>query len=324
MHGGEQEVIDKVHEDGQPWTLDKLPSDLLAKCVSLASGMSVLEIYRLGAVSQSFREVARSHSLPEVREIDMNFPRMRSRDGIFRDEARSVLKGCSGVETLSFSGNEWLVDDGMLEFIAENCPKIRRLDLSRCRLLNGTGLRALRHTHLEHLSLDHCVPNAAEQIFERAWRGNRMLGTDSQEDTEYTGEDAPATPDLLLERRREKQNGLLFPHLKFLSLNYLNNVDDKYLAMLSKHAHKLQHLSLRGCDNVTVRGVYRVIRSIKSLQSIDLSFCPQLDVQLLLNTFQCDAMRVSSLIFPLDNWTPSGMCTFRSLHPEFHGFTFVI
>ncbi|KAA8498035.1 F-box/LRR-repeat protein 7 [Porphyridium purpureum] len=308
--------------------LDKLPADVLAKCVTLASDMDVMEIYRLAAVSQSFREVARSHAFPDVRDLEFSFPRMRQKLDVFRTEARTVLSQCSGVETLSFRRNEWLADDELLAYIGEHLPKLRSLDLARCRLVRGTGLRALRLVPLQHLSLSGCAPSAVEQIFERAWRTNRLLGTDSQEDSESmlqsTGENGEATPDVLRERRRQKQNRMLFPQLKSLNVSYMANVDDKYMAMLAKYALNLQHLSVRGCENVSMRGVHRLVRSVPTVESVDVSFCPQLDVQLLIETFRCQPVHSSCLIFPLDDWTPSGLCMFRSTHPNFEKLTFIL
>ena len=47
-------------------SFDSLPSELLAACLSVASEMDVIELYRIASVSQSFRTVAQSHCLPQV------------------------------------------------------------------------------------------------------------------------------------------------------------------------------------------------------------------------------------------------------------------
>eukprot|EP00184_Porphyridium_aerugineum_P002825 CAMPEP_0184698420 /NCGR_PEP_ID=MMETSP0313-20130426/5056_1 /TAXON_ID=2792 /ORGANISM="Porphyridium aerugineum, Strain SAG 1380-2" /LENGTH=353 /DNA_ID=CAMNT_0027157371 /DNA_START=390 /DNA_END=1451 /DNA_ORIENTATION=+ len=306
-------------DDASPSTnisLHDLPHDILAKCVWMASNhthansSNIKDMTRLAGVSKSFRHAVTQECYNDVRVLHFNFQSLNKRCSGVRDQVVKIIRQCSKVTDLSFCGNEWLVDDKLLQIVGESMPQLERLDLKRCKLVQGHGLQCFKATQLKYLTLDSCHPMASERLFTQTWRQNKTLtvGADAEDHTAQASHHV----------------SFLFPQLEHLELAFCSNIDDKYLFLLSKCAKNLNYISLRGCVNITIRGVHKLCTQIPSLKRVDVSFCPQVDVQLLLETFMCKAQSPAYLIFGVEDWTPCGLCCFESTHPEHKGLTFVL
>uniref|UniRef100_A0A7S0ZHW9 F-box domain-containing protein n=1 Tax=Timspurckia oligopyrenoides TaxID=708627 RepID=A0A7S0ZHW9_9RHOD len=309
-----RELVHEVEESDGFFSV--LPDDLISKCISYAAADDVQILCRLSGVSHNFRDVVKRDGYSQLKSLKFDFNSLNIPNEILRDQVIQILRRCPKVEELSFCGNEWLVDDDLIMFIGINLRNLKKLDLRRCLLVTGKTFEFLNGSKLTHLVLDGCNPICSESLFKLAWRSNPLMGTDS--------EDSNETQSPVVRFSRRNVRGFRFPNLKHLALNYSNNVDDKYLVMLSGFVSNLEHLSVRGCKNVTLRGAHAVCSRVQSLKLFDVSFCPQLDVQLLMNSMQCIAESPASQFFSLEEWTSCGLAFFVSKHPGNEGLRFVL
>eukprot|EP00182_Erythrolobus_australicus_P000442 CAMPEP_0185833424 /NCGR_PEP_ID=MMETSP1353-20130828/2792_1 /TAXON_ID=1077150 /ORGANISM="Erythrolobus australicus, Strain CCMP3124" /LENGTH=340 /DNA_ID=CAMNT_0028531713 /DNA_START=43 /DNA_END=1065 /DNA_ORIENTATION=+ len=302
--------------------LGMLPDDLLTKCISFAAGSNVQEICRLSAVSQSFRAVAQRNSFAEVTTLHFSFPKLVRRSAELRAQVENVIRKCVNTKELSFSGNEWLVDDSLIELIGKSMRRLERLDLNRCQRLRGSTFASLNSETLRHLSLESCHYLCSERLLTTPWRHDPLQGAETPDASETEASDI-SSPSQCRARRRSA-SGLVFPNLERLEISHATNVDDKYLTMLGRYGSKLKFLKLRGCANVTMRGVHSLCVRLASLRTVDVAFCPQLDVQLLTHSFECAPVSQGSTFFSLDDWTPCGFALFTSQHRDHSGLTFIL
>lgn len=167
------------------------------------------------------------------------------------------------------------VDDDMLQRVAEQCPYLRVLRVSRGFDISDEGVRAILDgcTRLECLELGNCP-----QVGVGAFNGNMVLSTLVHMDLAQCRSVDDVTVDRIVAR---------CPNLRRLILDDCLGVTDEGMRALGQLAATLQVLGLARCNQLTDRGIAQLLlcdedaavatsvpMHARPLTSLDISGCP--------------------------------------------------
>ncbi len=128
----------------------------------------------------------------------------------------------------------------IVETIAENCPKLRYLNLALCTKLTDSQIKTIAQNcpELQEINLAHC---------------NLLTDKSIEEITQYC------------------------PHIESINLSRCHTITDTAVIKLAESYPHLQTLILAGCKNITRLGIKEIALHCKKLRNIDLADCFRID-----------------------------------------------
>ncbi|KAJ3437319.1 f-box and leucine-rich repeat protein [Anaeramoeba flamelloides] len=165
---------------------------------------------------------------------------------------------------LIFSGCT-LITDTCVNCIAENCPKLRSLDLTRCHRVTGKSFLNLskKCEKLLSVSISRCLdisPESLEKASEYLKKLNVFVVSKCQQfsDNNFCA---------MIQNMKK---------LKRLDISGCVMITNQFITQLSENSKRLEMLSISGCKNITNEGMIDLVRSSKKLKTLFLDHCDQL------------------------------------------------
>lgn len=196
-------------------------------------------------------------------------------DGCFQ-AVTTLLKGV--LEVLDLSGVHLLTDLSLVAIGSGSCPNLRELYLNGCTMISGVGIQQVTEgcPSLSSLDIGYCY-----RILNK---GTSFVGASAfpKTLTELTLHGVQMSEDLLIEVLNQ------LPYVKVLTLCGLRSVDDDTLNQICLAVGRtLTSLDLSGCTVLTDAGLSAISKHCQVIESLKVSFCPNITGQKLKPLFNC-------------------------------------
>jgi len=167
--------------------------------------------------------------------------------------------------------------DVSLSWIASGCPNLESLDLTECINLKDFGLRAVSTMScLRQLNISKCTLLTDQGLLliagEQEKKSTKILGRLSHVNLSYLNiSDRGLIP--MIEILGEKNGG----SLRSIHLEGVEQMTDGFLRVLALSAgHKLHHVSISNCENITAGGIGAIGQRCRYIRSFVADNCSSL------------------------------------------------
>ena len=173
----------------------------------------------------------------------------------------AIASSCPNLEILNLHSC-WDISSPGLVAIAEGCPKLRSIDLSNCRKIDAVGLTALLdNAALEEIILSYCK-SINNDLYKDPFLFSNLKKLNLQRCTTITDIGYRYLDGHILD-------------VEYLILSDCSFLTDTSIDILSKCCPTLKTLSVSFVCGLTEKSVDFIV-NLKSLQTLDVSFCGNL------------------------------------------------
>lgn len=192
---------------------------------------------------------------------------------------RSVLQGCSNLQTLRLDGCRHITDAAFQPdlsplYTLRASTSLQVVSFARCSQLTDDLVLFLVHSYgsLTDINFSKCkkIQSEAIRVLLRSATNLRRLNlsfmdiTDAAFVTEHQQDGAP-----------DQMNGLCAVGRSLRSIDLTHcKITDATLFALAKHCRNLEEVKLSSCSEITDVGVERLLSSCIYLRELDLNNCP--------------------------------------------------
>lgn len=190
---------------------------------------------------------------------------------------RSVLQGCSNLQTLRLDGCRHITDAAFQPelsplYTLRASTSLQVVSFARCSQLTDDLVLFLVHSYrsLTDINFSKCkkIQSEAIRVLLRSATSLRRLNLSFMDitDAAFTSEQDGAL---------DQANGLCAVGRSLRSIDLTHcRITDATLFALAKHCRNLEEVKLSSCSEITDVGVERLLRSCIYLRELDLNNCP--------------------------------------------------
>lgn len=255
--------------------LDSVHISLTDKCLTTLHSPKLASV-KLEALDQVTNNgiITLAKNCPYICELMV--PRCNSLMDICFQTVSTLLKG--RLEVLDISGVHLLTDLTLVAIGSGTCPHLRELKLDGCTMISGVGLLQVTQgcPQLSSLDIGYCYRILKD--------GTSLVGATAFPTnlTELTLHGVQMSAELLTKLASK------LPYIKVLSLCGVMSVDDDTLDTICLAVGRtLTSLDLSGCSVLTDAGLAAISKHCQVIESLKVSFCPNITGQKLKPLFLC-------------------------------------
>ncbi|GAB9466195.1 hypothetical protein Gpo141_00003575 [Globisporangium polare] len=261
--------------------LRRLPEELVMSVLAGMIASNTLTDDRLATFFVVTRRVLKLEGCSAIRNSILRQIPFRCPQLVTNSVVRSVLQGCSNLQTLRLDGCRHITDAAFQPelsplYTLRASTSLQVVSFARCSQLTDDLVLFLVHSYgsLTDINFSKCkkIQSEAIRVLLRSATNLRRLNlsfmdiTDAAFVTEHQQQDG-GTPD--------QTNGLCAVGRSLRSIDLTHcKITDATLFALAKHCHNLEEVKLSSCSEITDVGVERLLSSCIYLRELDLNNCP--------------------------------------------------